>query len=1061
LDNWTPHYGFLSASFPLNLEYETKQIQDKIHSNFLNDLYCHPKFVFNLSGSINQLKTKCMTTNKTIKRVKWCFVAVFMLMGTFLNAQQKTITGIVTSNEDGMGLPGVNIIVKGTSNGTTTDFDGAYSIKVNSDNAVLVFSYVGFVTQEVAATSKNNINVTLQIDAKALDEVVVVGYGTTKKSDITGSVSSVKAEELSAFPVLSAEQALQGRAAGVVVQSNNGGEPGAPISVSVRGNTSLSASSAALVVVDGFVGATMPQPADIASIEVLKDASATAIYGSRGSGGVILVTTKKGKSGKMVIEVNSSYAAQNVTKRLDLLNADQFAAYQKQITPGYVQGPENTDWQDLIYRTGSVSNHQVSFSGGSEKINYYVSGNYYDQKGVVINSGFERFSFLSNIDVQLTDKLKFGFNAFSNRNNKDGVRTQANTGGVGNGDVISLAYRFVPDLGVKNANGVNTLNTVGDAVDNPVATALEIVDEFKSDIYRANFYADYEIIKGLSFKTTFGFSTENRTRGIFKPSTLTAGPNGGIATVTNSKSTDLLSENYLTYKKEIGKGNLALLAGYSYQKARNESYGAGAQGFVGNSFSYFNLGSGSIYLTPSSSLVEQEIISQYGRLNYDYADKYLLTFTARRDGASNFAENNKYAFFPSGAIGWKVSNENFLKDNQTISNLKLRYSYGVTGNPAIEPYQSLARFENIYAQTNGQQVNAIVPVQLANPDLKWESSYQSNFGIDLGLIKNRISLSLDYYNIDTKDLLLQNFGLPGYFGLQAKPLANIGEINNKGFEVSLTTKNISNDNFSWTTDFNWATNKNKVVKLIDGNDQFLNAAPGSFIGQGQTHLLREGEPVGVFWGYEYRGVNQGGTLPDGVAGFTNNAGDELFTDLDGSKSISSNDLKIIGDPTPDWTAGLNNNFKYKDLDLNLFFQGSVGGDIYSFTFEELASGGSNATTEALNVWTPSNTDTNVPAAGVRSKRTSSRFVYDGSYVRLKNIALGYNIPSNLVQKLGMESIRLSLSGQNLWTLTDFPGTDPEASYQSQGNLNSNVNKGFDYGSYPNIKSITFALNLKF
>tara|TARA_R110000868_G_scaffold71713_3_gene209739 strand:- start:7176 stop:10181 length:3006 start_codon:yes stop_codon:yes gene_type:complete len=985
---------------------------------------------------------------------------LFILVGVLGYSQEKTITGTVIASEDGIGIPGVGVVEKGTTNGTSTDFDGNFTINVKS-SGILIFSSLGFSPKEVVIGAATTLHITLQEDISALEEVVVVGYGSQKKSDITGAVSSVSAEEINAFPVLNAEQAIQGRAAGVVVQSNNGGEPGAPISVRVRGNTSIGASSAALVVVDGFVGASLPQVSDIQSIEVLKDASATAIYGSRGSGGVILVTTKKGRNGKMVIEVNSSYATQNVTKTLDLLDADQFAAYQQQINPGYVQGPENTDWQDLIYRSGNVASHQLSFSGGSDKVNYYVSGNYFDQKGVVINSGFERFSFLSNIDVQATDNLKLGFNVFANRSNKDGVASQAGSGGVGQGDVISLAYRFVPDLGVKNANGVNTLNTVGDAVDNPVATALEIVDETKTDLYRANFYGDYTILEGLSFKTTFGYSTRNNTRGIFKPSTLTAGPNGGIATVSNFKSTDLLSENYVTYKKEIGKSSLTGLLGYSYQKMRNETYNAGSQGFVSNSFSYYNLGGGSIYLAPASALTETEIISQYGRLNYDFDDKYLLTFTARRDGSSNFAKNNKYAFFPSGAIGWKVSNEEFLKDNSTLSNLKLRYSYGVTGNPSIAPYQSLARFSNIYAETGGQNVNAIVPDQLANPDLKWESSYQSNYGLDVGFLDNKISLSVDYYSIDTKDLILNDSGLPEYFGLQASPLKNIGEINNKGFEISLTTKNITKENFSWSTDFNWSTNENNVVKLIDGQDILLNSAPGSFIGQGQTHLLREGESVGVFWGYEYRGVNQGGTFPEGTAGFVNTAGEELFTDINGDGAMSSEDLKIIGNPNPDWTAGLNNNFRYKDFDVNIFFQAVVGGDIYSYTFEELASGGSNATTEALNAWTPSNTNTNVPSVAVRSKRTSSRFVYDGSYVRLKNLAIGYNLPNTIVTKIGMQGIRLSLSGQNLWTGTDFPGTDPEASYQSQGNRNSNVNKGFDYGSYPNIKSVTFGINLKF
>lgn len=996
------------------------------------------------------------------KWVKALTFSVFLLITTPGLAQERTISGTVVASDDGIGIPGVNVVVKGTTNGTATDFDGNYSIVADS-NSTLVFSYLGFVTKEVAVAGQATVNASLEEDVNALEEVVVVGYGTTKKSDITGSVSSVKSEELAAFPVLSAEQALQGRAAGVAVQSNNGGEPGAPINISIRGNTSIGASSAALVVVDGFIGGALPQPNDIESIEILKDASATAIYGSRGANGVILVTTKKGVRGKMQIELNSNYSSQNVTQQLDLLDASQFAAYRQAINPAYVQGNAETDWQDLIYRTGNISNHQLSFSGGSEKINYYVSGNYFNQKGVVINSGFERFSFISNVDVQATERLKLGFNAYANRGNRDGIQSQAGSGGSGGGDVISTAYRFAPDTPIQDANGVNTTNPVGDQFDNPFAIATESIDETTTDDYRANFYADYELLEGLSFKTTFGFSTENRTRGRFQPSTLIgqASIQGGIGSVASLKGTDILSENYLTYNKEIGKGNLTALIGYSYQKARTEQFGAAAQNFISNSLSYFNLGAGSDIQTPFSSLTEREIISQFGRINYEYDDRYLITFTARRDGASNFSRNNKYSFFPSGALGWRISNEQFLKDNRTLSNLKLRASYGVTGNPAIAPFQSLANFESIYSNVGDQVANAVVPEQLANPNLKWETSFQTNIGLDLGLINDRISLTLDYYNIDTKDLILGDSSAPEYIGFaNLTSLRNIGEINNKGFEITLNTKNIVTEDFSWSTDFNWSRNRNEVVALVDGQDIFLDSSPGSFL-QDETHILREGEPVGVFWGFEYRGVNQG--TPDaGTAGYPETgAGDELFTDLNDDGVIDGDDRQIIGDPNPDWIAGLNNNFRYKNFDMNVFFQASVGGDIFSYTFLELASGESNATTEVLNAWTPANTNTDIPSAAVREKRITDRFVYDGGYVRLKNLSLGYNLPLDIVNKIGFNGIRLSLSGQNLLTFTDFPGTDPEASYNSVGSQNSNTNRGFDYGSYPNIRSYTISVNLKF
>ena len=1016
-----------------------------------------------------------MLKNNSIKKISTCF---FLLASLFTFAQQK-VTGKVVEDASKGALPGVSVQVKGTSTGTITDFDGVYTITVPKTGAILVFSYIGYAKQEIKITDKATINVSLKEDASQLDEIVIVGYGSRKKSDVTGSVSSVKSEELTAFPVLDAAQALQGRAAGVVVQSNNGGEPGAPVNIKIRGNTSISANSSPLIVVDGFVGANMPQANDIESLEVLKDASATAIYGSRGSNGVIMVTTKKGKSGRLNVEFNTTYAVQNTANKLDLLNADEFTAYQNQIrlnsgnTTPYPQGTADTDWQDLIYRTGNTQNHQLSFSGGSDKINFYASGNYFSQDGIIVNSGFERMTFLSNIDAQVTDKLKLGLNLFGSRGTKNGVATQSTgSGGVGAGgdDVISLAMRYAPDRPVYNADGsYNSGNSVGDLVDNPYAVATERVDETKSDNFRANFYANYDLLENLTFKTTYGFSSENETQGTYNPSTLfvTASAVGGRASITSARRTSVINENYLTYKKEIGKGDLTVLGGVSYQKTITEAFTAAGTGFISDSFSFYALDKATGLLQPDSSLSEVEIQSQFGRLNYDFDNKYLFTATVRRDGASNFAANNKYAIFPSAALGWKVSNESFLKDSETVSNLKLRASYGITGNPSISPYQSLSRFASLYASRNGQTVNAITPDQPANPDLKWESSYQTNIGVDLGILQNKITLSLDYYNIDTKDLILGNNGIPEYFGFaNDEILTNLGEINNQGFEISLNTRNISNDNFSWTTDFNLSANKNKVAALINDADLFDDASP-SYFSHDRTHVLRVGEEVGLFWGYEYAGVYQGGTVPTGTATLAGGvAGDPLFIDQDGSNSISEADRTTIGNPNADFTFGITNNFSYKNFDLNIFFQGSQGGDIMNLTNVQLTNGDANTTKDNFNnAWTTTNTDTNVPRVGNNSNREiSSRFVEDGSFIRLKNIALGYNLPSEISEKLGMENVRFSISGQNLLTFTNYSGLDPEVSYFGSGGVNnvkSNTAQGFDFGNYPTVKTVNFSLNIKF
>ena len=1008
-------------------------------------------------------------------KIKLLLVGI-LLFNISLFAQDEFVLSGTVSDTDNTTLIGVNVLISNTSRGTVTDFDGNYELKVSTGD-VLEFSYTGFVAQSVTISNQTALDITMSQNSQLLDEVVVVGYGSRKKSDVTGSVSSVKSEELTAFPVLDATQAIQGRAAGVVVQSNNGGEPGAPINIKIRGNTSISASSSPLFVVDGFIGANMPQASDIESIEVLKDASATAIYGSRGSNGVVIVTTKKGRSGKLVVELNTTYSTQTPSNRLDLLNANEFADYQNQIranngisTP-YPQGSADTDWQDEIYRDGYTQQHQLSFSGGSDDVNFYASGNYFQQDGIVLNSDFERATFLTNVDAKVSDKLKLGLNLFGSRGNKNGVTTQSDGSvTVGNDDVISLAMRMAPDKAIRNADGSFTTNdAIGDELDNPFAVATERDDESIIDNFRANFYANYELLEGLSFKATFGLSSENITRGVYQPSTLqvTASAVNGRARLTNAKRTTLLSESYLTYTKRLGKGDLTLLGGYSYQRNDTKAFASAGTGFLSDAFSFYALGTSTGLLQPASSFSEVEIQSQFGRINYDFGDKYLITATLRRDGASNFARNEKYAYFPSAAFGWKIHNEQFLQGNETVSSLKLRLSYGATGNPSISPYQSLARFASLYASSNGSTVFAVTPDQPANPDLKWETSYQTNIGIDLGLIDNRFNISLDYYNIDTEDLILGNSGIPEYFGFQnPQILTNLGEINNKGFEISLGSKNIVKGDLRWDTDFNISFNKNEVVALINDADLFGDAAPNYFATD-RSYVLRVGEEVGVFYGFDYAGVYQGGDAPTGTQPFEGGvAGDPLFRDVDGDGEITADDRTVIGNPNPNYTFGFNNTISYKGFDIGIFFQGSQGGDIFNMTNVQLNNGDANTTRDYFdNAWTSSNTDTNQPRVGNNSNREiSSRFVEDGSYIRLKNIAVGYNLPSTITEKIGVGSARLSVSAQNLMTITDYTGLDPEVNYaadQAGSNFSSNTAQGFDFGNYPTVQSFSFSLNVKF
>ncbi len=1024
-------------------------------------------------------------TNFTQKMGRAAFLcALFVCLISMSANAQEMISGKIM-DESGDPLIGVTVTVQGTTIGTITDVDGSFSLKADPDS-VLEVSYVGYETKMIPVSGQSNLNVTMGVNAEVIDEVVVIGYGTVKKSDVTGSVSSVKAEDLQAFPVLNAGQALQGRAAGVAVQTQNGGEPGAPVSIRVRGSSSLNASSDPLVVVDGFVGASFPQQNDIESIEILKDASATAIYGSRGSGGVILVTTKKGKSGAPTVEINSNYATQQTTNRLDLLDANGFARYQNMIRANagdapYVQGTENTDWQDEIYRMGSTQNHQMAVSGGSDNVNYYISGTYFDQEGIVVNSDFDKIQFLANVDAKVGNRLRIGLNSVASRSNQNGVSTQSTgsdaIGSVNGGgdDVVALAFRFAPDQGRFGADGNFSQNTVGDDIENPWAVATQITNTSRVDNTRNNVYADFKIVEGLNFKTTVGYRTQNANESYFKPQTFVLSQGGGF--LENVSRTNLLNENYLTYTTGIGQGNITATAGHSYQRNTLFGFEAGARELLSDVFGTNNLEAGQIdQRTVDSRFSETEIESVFGRINLDWANKYLVTATVRRDGASNFAANNKFAVFPSVALGWKISNESFLLNHNTISNLKLRASWGLTGNQAIGPYQSLSVFN---VQPPGE-IDGAFGVELAredNPDLKWETSAQTNVGFDLGLFQDRITFSADYYNIDTDDLLAIDRASNFYLGTtDLDVLKNVGSINNNGIELSLTSNNINRGDFRWITNLNFARNRNEVVSLSGGTEIIGSGAPGYFSGA-TTYILREGEALGQFWGLEYQGVYQGGDIPAGTAVASSSLdgdgnpipGEPLFTDLPDEEgnfdgNIDDSDRMIIGDPNPDFTFGISNTFSYGNFDLNVFFQGAVGGDIYNLTAVQLYNGDSNSVTDILNSWTPTNTDTDIPRAAIRGRERSSRFVEDGSYTRLKNIALGYSLPENALQRIGIGGIRFSISAQNILTFTDYSGLDPEVSYFGSGGESSgegNVIVGHDYGNYPNLRSVTFGANLKF
>ncbi|WKN44953.1 SusC/RagA family TonB-linked outer membrane protein [Tunicatimonas pelagia] len=982
----------------------------------------------------------------------------------------KTISGTVTDIENGETLPGVNVLAKNTTIGTVTDVDGNYSLSVPDDAQVLIFSSVGYTSEEVAIGNQTTINVDMVPDIQSLSEVVVIGYGTQKKSDLTGSVVSVPSEEITAYPVEGAVQALQGRAAGVQIQSNNG-EPGANPKVRIRGGTSINAGSDPLYVIDGFIGGVLPPPEDIASIEVLKDASATAIYGSRGANGVIMVTTKRGKSGTPQISLSTSYSTQEEINRLDLLGREDYINYVSEVNPNYVPGDASTDWQDVIFQPGNIQNYQLSVSGGNDNVKYYVSGTYFDQKGVIVNSDFNRLSITSNVDIKASERVKIGLNLLSRRRSRDGVRTQESSGGATGTGVIASAFKFGPDLGIYNPDGSFTLAQLGQPHDNPFAIATERINESQEDRLQVNTYAEFDIVEGLKFRTTWGASTENEQIGEYIPTTLQDGIGvGGEGQVQGVRRTLYLTENYLTYNRQFGTiHDLTVMGGYSYQGSEYKDWRARGQGFVSDADTYQNLNGASVWLQPESNFNDWQLSSFYGRVNYTLAEKYLFTFNARYDGSSRLSADNKWSFFPSGAIAWNITEERFLQDNEWLSFLKLRGSYGLTGNQSINPYQTQASFGSLLSVIDGTPVNSVVPTQVASEDLTWETTTQLNVGADFGFLEDRITATVDWYQMETNDLLFSR-NLPSVVGVAAQ-LINLGTVKNRGIELSLNSRNISGP-FTWDMGINFSRNRNEVVSLPDGNDIQYGAAPGHLVGIDFTNILREGQPVGTFYGWIDDGVYQ---ESDGlVEGEGPQPGDVRLRDINGRDEegnltgqpdgvVNNDDRTIIGDPNPDFIWGLNNTFKWKGFDLNIFFQASQGNDILSFTLMELdlAAGTNNATTAVLDRWTPTNTDTDVPRAAPRDARTTTRWIRDGSYVRLKNLALGYNFANSFLERFRIERLRLYVSAQNILTFTDYEGYDPEVNYRSSNNQDSNRNLGLDYGSYPNAKAYTVGLNLTF
>ncbi len=1009
-----------------------------------------------------------MRTYKQLLIVSGCYL--LMLLPTIAQAQ-KSISGTVKDNK-GHPVVAATVTEKGAiSNATTTDENGKFQLMLRKKNSSLIISSVGFKEQQIKVNDLNDVSVSLQEEAGALNEVVVVGYGTQKKRDLTGAISSVNSDHMTLGGTTSnIAQAIQGRAAGVQVQQSDF-SPGGSISITVRGGNSINTTNEPLYVVDGFItdNGKFINPNDIENIQILKDASATAIYGSRGGNGVVLITTKKGKAGKMQIEGDVSNGYQYLTYKPALLNGTQYAGIQNAIAaedgrPAVFPSSfpiANTNWWDETTQQASVLNRTISLSGNDKNSKIYISGNYFKQNGVLKSTNLERYSVRIGAEKRFSDRVNVGANFY-------GASTISHLQRYV-GDITAPLYSVLtaaPSIPVYNADG-SYYKYLGK--DNALAILLEPTNVSSNKLINGNMFADYEIIKNLTYHFSAGSEYSSSTAGQYIPKTLVSGQaNNGIALEQISNSFRWLAEQYLTYKYTVGPHAFTALLGTSNQKDVFDGLGAGSRGFSTDVYLFYNLNAGSIPTisgtpTPTSYKTEVKLTSYYGRLNYSYNDKILATFTLRRDGSSRFAPNYKYGYFPSGALAWRLSDEPFMKSLPVFSNLKLRVSYGVTGNDRIGStnYPYLATFSNYGTSlSEGSELSGgIEPTSLANSNLKWESNAQGDIGIDMGFLNGKISATIDVYRKKTSDLLL-SVPIGQWWGFSSQ-IQNAGSIENKGIELSVNSDNFKTKNFLWSTSFNIAYNRQKCLSLAN-NVSIIStntANPSGVVSGREFTRLEPGKELGVIYGFKYIGVIK--TDDHYTAQPNSKSGDPKYADLNGDGVITPDDRTYLGNTNPRYIAGFGNDFHYKGFDVNVFFQGAFGYYLYNMNRLVLES---TTSTDALNRFVAGkNENTSIPREGYflssYGSYVNSRFVENASYIRLKSVSIGYNIPVNLIKQVKfIDGLRIYASAQNLVTFTKYTGTDPEVNSHS-GSGNVNVAGGIDFNSFPAFRTFTFGVKL--
>lgn len=1018
-----------------------------------------------------------------IKKIMLPILLLFAVLSA--HAQSRVVTGKVTAATTGEPLADVTVMVKQTNTAVATNNGGVFSIKVDNDNAVLVVSYVNFKTQEVAVKNFANVNVTLEPADGSLGEVVVVGYGTVKKTDLTGSVVSLKAKDLSPGANVNVEQSLIGRAAGVQVYQKSG-EPGSAMSVKIRGASSITAGNDPLYVIDGmpvnnlspvsgsgagFVATPNPRnplnslnPADIESLEILKDASATAIYGSRGSNGVVIITTKKGASGRMKIGYNAFYGSQEVANSLELLNGEQYKEVLNAIidagggvaTERVTNDPVNTDWQKELYRKANVQSHDLSFSGGRDNTRYYASLGYFNQKGVLLNSGVKRYTARFNLENSVAKKYAFGFNV-----NTSYIHDDYNSVGLGineNGSALYAAINYDPSYPVYDANGNYYRSPFMTTMDHPLA--LINGQYANSDGFRTfgTIYGEYFIIPSLSVKVKGAGDVNIVQRNTWlDPKTIAGGSVNGIATINTGNVNYYMGEATLNFNKEFGKNHrVNAVAGSTYEHFGSNSFGGNGRGYSLPDLTYNAIGTGTSTLNQiGSGRASTKIISYLGRVNYSYLDRYLLTASIRADGSSRFGPNNRFGYFPSVAVAWKLQEEQFLHHIDFIDELKLRASYGAIGNQNIANYLYITTFSGGGdAVFGGSRYSSLAPSRVANPDLKWEAAKQADIGVDFALFNRRLTGSIEYYDRRTSDLLL-DLPVPLSTGFGTKT-QNIGGMKNIGIDVTLAGDIFRSDKgFNWNMGVVFSTIKNKVTNL-GPLEQIITGTAGNISG---ASIIKPGKSLGSYYGYEVLGVWQTGddfsAAPAGVK-----PGDLKFKDVTADKTINASDRTVLGKSIPDFTYGITNNFEYKNLSLSVFIEGSHGATIInnmmidsyfpvSFRRNRLAE-------PYLNRWTPDNPTNKYPSfvnpTSQGQQSINSRTVEDASYLRMQSVRLGYNFKLNTKV---VKSLQAYVTGNNLFTITKYKGVDPAVNA-----IGDDILK-IDYSSYPMTRTFLIGVNVQF